>query len=879
MAEVSNYKHYNKRDRRSVLEADFSKGMMSTDGVVTEGYFKSLINCTFEKETATITPRPGLRVSGVIFPGINTEESEEYYSDNIVIKAVRQCVEDGVTYQQIILCCLDGEDKRRGKLWVLTSSAFLEHVPLKFNDDYSGDMMFADYLLSETPYTCYFHTVESPIIHDIYFAQDDYRRIEFPVGEFAYGNSYYFFGEDSRGNSGLFHTYFDNTKNPPRYEIKKVEPKEITVSEAVTYGYNMLLGDKAYSFINRHTASIMQFEGILPYDPSTGDLLIAPKKNQAIDLVCYYNVESGGKYDIIWESRETTASDWTLQKKQTVTFTDSTELKLTNFHPQNKDIMFRVSAYPYNGSTVSDIVEKAMVVGFDFSADPHGSAKTINPVEYDLTTCTGIENWKGRNVVWGLPSDPTIIFISDFDEPAYFPYPNNIVTFNEPVMHCVEFMDSLAVFTTDKLYQVTIADDGLSFKTTIIQSHLSIDPWDKHLIQPVRNMLFFKSGNYYYMMVPKSQSLTGELTCAPITTPITSFFDRFSVNVQNILDSTYDFVGTYELLTYYNFLDYDDVHNIYAYRFDSSQAILHFDVIYNTVDRTWKVWVFESPNYLYPFKQEATRTGLLATTSLVEFVDITQGGLTGFDRIVQAFTWDKMLVRSCYLPSGTQLAYDPTNATAYIEDYVLYTPNAYAEVEDEVFRFTNMFIASVNNPVLYISDTSDFYVGYSKHNVLESVKYVYDHQDQYYTFRNYQFIDTGYRDDVMHYKKRYREIQFQLNNLDKTNMQFGMEYILDGAPRRIFYKYDVAQAIDEMDPEFGVVYIDSTPYLETDLKSIDLTNQWTLDQNLTPEVALWKIRVAVSGKGYAPRFKLFSRNEKRFELLNLNWISKFMHMR
>ena len=879
MAEVGAYKHYNKRDRRSVLEADFSKGMMSTDGVVTEGYFKSLINCAFEKETSTITPRPGLRVSGVIFPNLNTHESEDFYSDNVVIKGVKQCIENGVTYQQIILCKLDDNDTHIGKLWVLTAKAFIEHTPLEFESDYSGDVMFSDYLLSRDSHTCYFNTAESPIIHDIYFSQDDYRRIEFPVGEFAYGNSYYFFGEDDNG-PGLFRTVFDTSILPPRYEVERVNPKELTVSEAVTYGYNMLLGSDAYVFNNGHSAPVMEFEGILPYDPVTGDLMMTPKKNQAIDLVCYYNVV-GGKYDIIWESRETTASDWTLQKKETVTFDSNTELKLTNFHPQNKAIMFRVSASKYAGSTVSDIVEKAMVVGFDFSSENYGAAKTLEQKVYNLHTGTGIENWNGRNVIWGLPEDPTIMFISDYDEPSYFPYPNNIVVFNEPIIHCVEFMNSLAVFTTDKLYQVTLSDDGMSFNTVVIQSHLSIDSWDKHLIQTVRNMLFFKSGNYYYMMVPKAQSLTGELTCAPITTPITSFFDRFSVNVQNVLRSTYDYEGEYEFLTYYNFLDYDDVHNIYAYKFDNSQAILHFDVIYNTVDRTWKVWVFEAPNYIYPFRQEATRSGILATTSLVEFVNISEGSLTGTDRILQAFTWDKMLVRSCYIPFGSKLTYDPTNATAYVDlsDHVLHVPDEFATVALHTLRFIDSPIVGVSDHMLHISDSSDFYAGYSKINILKVIKLVYDAQDDYYTFKNYQYIDTGYRDDSLAYKKRYREIQFQINNLDKTNMQFGMEYILDGAPRRVFYKYDVSQAIDEMDENYGVVYIDSTPYLETDLRSIDLTNQWTLDQNLTPEIALWKIRVAVSGKGYAPRFKLFSRNEKRFELLNLNWISKFMHMR
>jgi hypothetical protein len=67
--------------------------------------------------------------------------------------------------------------------------------------------------------------------------------------------------------------------------------------------------------------------------------------------------------------------------------------------------------------------------------------------------------------------------------------------------------------------------------------------------------------------------------------------------------------------------------------------------------------------------------------------------------------------------------------------------------------------------------------------------------------------------------------------------------------------------------------------LAVDLDDIDITNQWTIDQSLTPDVTLWKVRVAISGKGSAPRLKLFSRNEKRFELLGINWVSRLMNMR
>ena len=40
-------------------------------------------------------------------------------------------------------------------------------------------------------------------------------------------------------------------------------------------------------------------------------------------------------------------------------------------------------------------------------------------------------------------------------------------------------------------------------------------------------MVFFKSGNYYYMVVPSLRSMTGELVLAPISKNIEFFLKQF----------------------------------------------------------------------------------------------------------------------------------------------------------------------------------------------------------------------------------------------------------------------------------------------------------------------------------------------------------------
>ena len=882
MSGTASYKQYNKRDRKAVLETDYSKGMMSSEGIVDDGYVKTLVNFTFEKERSTLIPRPGLTLTQCVFTEHLVADAEDFLSDEVTIKASKACVENGVTYHQTILGKLHENSDTEGDIWVGTHGDPIDSAEFDVYET-TNVVKFSATASLPARHAAKFFTTGNSSIHNVPLTSDSLKRIETPVGSFAYGNSFYFFGKGANNNPGLFRTVFDSTLNA--YKFEAVTPKTLSVSEAVTYGYNMLLGSNAYTFSNKLQAVTIQLEGILPYETdsthSHSKLLMTPKKNQPIDLVCYYDAPSGKQYDIVWEWREITSSDWTEIQRTTVTFTSGVNLVVNSFTPPAENIMIRVSAYPYetvnNVTEVSDTVEKAMAVGFDFRESNYGSANTLEQKVYDLTTATGMTAWKGRLVVWGVTEDPTILFISDYNEPACFPYPNNITVFDEPIIAVKEFMDTLVVFTTDKLYQVTMASDGNSWTSTVLQAHLHINPWDKHLIQTVRNMIYFKSGNYYYMMVPRSQTLTGEMVLAPITTPITSFFDRFSVMVQDLFRTTYSYTGEYDLLTYYNYLDYEDIHNVYIYTFGDSTNVVNVDLIYNTLDRTWQVWMYETANILYPYKVDATQPGLLAASSLIRVKDMDNSGALSYRRVLQIFNWNKALVAECYMPQSVQITHY-TGTLYSFSSNALVLPEALTSISNGAI-IVEPTLSKFENNALVLPTSDDFYAGLSEWGVLDTLNTVFEDPQSYYTFNNYQFLDTGYREDNLQAKKRYRELQLQINNLDHTNMKFGMEYILDGAPRKILYKYDSTQRIDEFNPEYGVVYVDTTPYLEAALNDIDLTNQWSIDQNLMPEISLWKVRVSISGKGSAPRFRLFSRNNKRFELLGINWISKIMHMR
>ena len=161
--------------------------------------------------------------------------------------------------------------------------------------------------------------------------------------------------------------------------------------------------------------------------------------------------------------------------------------------------------------------EQVLTAAFNLSQDDNTNTN-LKQENYDLSTATGMSYWKNRLIVYGLPQDKTVLFMSDVNDPTYFPYPNSADLFDEPVVHVLPFLDNLLVFTSTKLYMITLSEDGLGWNKKHIQSNLDIKEWDTHLIQQVKNMVFFKSGNYYYMVVPSTKFTTlNQLVVTPVS--------------------------------------------------------------------------------------------------------------------------------------------------------------------------------------------------------------------------------------------------------------------------------------------------------------------------------------------------------------------------
>ena len=880
MAILSKYKKYGRGQRQANVETDFSSGMMFTDGAVSEGYVKTLLNFDFTQDSKKVLkPRAALTIQECIVPDVTTvlSDESEFLEDDVLIKYSKECVENGLDYRQFVLGKPDidagGHPLNSGTLWLLTSK--------KENVEYE-DLEASASLVSSSSSTSAFYSTESSEIHDIKLSES--AKTSFPVGAFM-GNSFYFFSKSSSGV--LKKTKFSTN----RYVFDTVNVKSLTASEAVNYGYN-ILSSTPYTFSDSTVAAAFEMNGILPYsdkfvsgqpDPS---LLMKPKAQTRIWFRCNYDVVASNTYKIVWSWKEVSGNDdWTVFSTQTNFSSTNTPVLQASLVVPLKEILVRCEAYNNSDLTV---VEKAMTVGFDFTLQIDDLSANVQPEVYDLSTATGMISWKNRLVVWGLPKDPTILFISDLDEPGYFPYPNNISVFEEPIIAVIELMDNLIVFTRSKIHQVSLNADGYTWASTVIQANLRVDPWDKHLIQAVRNMIYFKSGNYYYMMVPKARSETGELTLAPITTPITDFFNYFNTNVQGLfkecfktVDSGGNLVQPYpeNLLTYYNFIDYENVHNFYVFQYD--EVYVHLDIIYNVVDRYWKINVYESAHFLYPFRNDATHSGLIAITNVINVDDVENG--TNYDkRIIQLFKYNDLEVEDVYIVAGAEFYYSPNHISVSVLNNKLILPESWASYSSGTLTIDKEFIKSnqLTKGLLGFISGSSWVGGFNTAAIKECADESLENLRLSTVFPNKQMLDTGYRDSSIFINKRYRELQLQINNINNVDMEFGMDFQIAGEPRNTDFLYEVSQTIDEIHEDEGILYIDATPYMSVDSADIDKINTWMLEHSDPDfDISLWKIRASISGKGTAPRLRLFTKNMFNYQLLGINWIYREMNMR
>lgn len=818
------------------IEETFAKGMSYTTAPLTEGYNRVLVNLDIQDSGNSVTPRLGLRADSYMYNGWPRIGSDE---DNNLFEIVdAHAFVDRKLLETIWYTGRNNEDNIFGK-YVTEGTIYCD----TFDYPGYGSQNHADTLDGgRLTHTAYLMSNFGAEIHGMRLLQkinvDAPTVTETPntlgvrvVGTWAYNNNYYFY--DDLGRCCVYSYYPEDVyetpssetaehyKNDPKLDV--FAPKQLTAKEAVTYGYNMLLANP-YQFANTAGGNVLEFTGLLPY--VNGELCMTPVQNQDIHFVATGTIPLNKQYKFVAEWSSMNNTSWNTIKEWTVnTGADVSTLEIAfDFAPPVAEAIIRISAYPVTENVAVDVSDSVLAVGFSFQKTVYSNTMNSDKKQYSIHQASGICYWKNRIVAWGVPEDDTILFVSDVNDPTYFPYPNNIETFTSAIQYCTPFGDDLLVFTADALYIIALADDGASWTCKCLQRNLSIAAWDIHLVQTVKNMLFFKSGNYYYMVVPKSGSLTGELTIADVSKPMRGFFDNFKTSVLEVLNNTYmpevEYTN-FDIAHYYNYLSKDSVHNVYMLVVPgihkTHDTYVNLDVIYDTVNRTWRIYTYGSSARLVPHNTSSTQDTMFVSKFQFE----TNNKRTG----VQHLVWR-------------------------------------VEREDMYLQHNDARLATDDEHIKPSANQKQSIIG------------------------NRQFIDTGYREHASNFKKRYRELQFTINNISLNALQFYVSFLIDGALRKSWYGYEIVQDTDPTSLTYGVISVHRVLLPSASntsgapvTPSTTVLDDWMLGMSAFPDNGYWKCRTTVSGKGYVPRMLINSPNAKIFELLNISWVYRTLYSR
>ena len=782
MANTGTFKTYERGVRTQTTESTFASGMMYTDEPLNEGYSKLLVNYIASTNGASLTPRKGLRTSHA---SIYTEDPEiTDGSVKSIILACKECYHNDKTYGQFIITkgyktisvVTTCEDT------VVESSLPVPTISQKFCSVCDNTVVNGTY-----------KECDSNEIHGVPFFTPNKQLI----GTFI-NDQYFFFDANSKK---LVYTEFDEDEE--KYIMKFLKAEEIDLNLAKQMGFNMLL-ENPYAYTDKceQSSAGIAFLGMAAYED---EACTEPVKEYLENQTYYYRINYAistavNTVKIKWEwtvPNSTMLWNTIVEKDFNPGIQDDT--------PTNKLVIPFSSPAPTailccTALDNEDHPLDKMWLSFDFKKESTQTVKALT--KFSLNTANCMTVWQNRLVVAGVKEDESYIFFSAPERFEYFPFPRQADYLDEPIVAIKPFLDALLVFTKSKLYQYNLGTDGSTFTKKCIQNNLNILTSEEHLIQIVKNMAYFKSGNYYYMVVPKLNSLTGELTIAPVSKNILSFFDNFEESVQNVFKAVYDIREPLPLQTVYNFLDFESVYNVYVYKCKETLYI-NLCLLYNTIKRSWSIQVFESANIVQPYKHNITKSGTLV--SLADQVK-TENQSTEYKLCLQFLDWSDNR-HDGYLPR-----YIP-------EDAVL--------VEDKAV-----------------------------------------------TFKNWQYIDTGNRTIVPDYKKRFREIQFKIHNKNRQTLTLNTGFYIDGETRKDYFEY-----VPTYDEASKSIIINRNLINAHTLNSNTVLGTWKISESTFPNTDVVKVRMPVSGKGYASQIKILCQSEQDYALLNICNVYRTLYSR
>lgn len=604
----------------------FSRGIKYTNSPIEEGYAKLLVNYDFKNDGEAITPRGGL----------STIDDNYLYSfvaanhkDFIVVATGGTYVEDNNT----------GNNKYM--YYAIVGPVTDDGCP-------SNSLTCVFYESADTIADAKVGVNTSDNVYIKLHAQrDNIHRIQFDgasalgrtgVTASVNGNSYFLCTANDVTSLYTLQAYITEGSDSISWKLVAVTADEINPAQAVNYGYNMLKS-APYTFANSVGASL-QLYGVIPYD-TAGNLILSARAGATIVFKLNYSyVETvTSKLRVQWEIQDLdTGNDAVVIQRWTSSpqYDNGAEISLT-YTPTCK--RFSLICKVYYQDDIDDQQEQwdenenlqalstrddypvpeqvTILASYTLSDDTKASSKNMDAKNYDLGTATGMCHWEQRLVVWGVENAKNCVFISDINNPNYFPFPNNCEILQEDIIGCVPYKHTLLIFTAGNLYQMSVGDDGLSFSNKCVQQRIKMSEFDIDTIITVQNMIYFMSDNAMYLMVPSFNNLgEAELNVAPISRPVEYALNNFEQFCRDTLTAVWGLytLDTLNIFDYYVYQDGNHIRNTYKLYIEGWKDGKHFHTYadfclnYDTVLRSWTTYLYQSTPYRLTM-YNSTQTG------------------------------------------------------------------------------------------------------------------------------------------------------------------------------------------------------------------------------------------------------------------------------
>lgn len=616
------------RRRYLTNEDQFSKGMQFTNAPLSAGCAKVLVNFDLKNDGISLVPRGGfhnITPGSICDMSMGLDDTDYFIHHADATYVLNYAGNDAALCNYFILCKTADDDKEPR---LLSAKLVLE---------YNHTFLVADY--DDTPQTALRGTfqMKPPIeyMHDLIVANPLQRDGIYTSLE---GNTYVLVATSNSHKLGRLIIKLNQAETAFTWYVEEVTAKEVQPTQAMNYGYNMLKA-QPYTFANTVSATgAIQLTGVLPYDES-GNLLLSARPGTPMTFELFYkypqiDIDNNDKYLVQWEIQDLNSnSDAEVIKKVrgSTEYTPGASISFT-YTPTYTAFSIIVRLYKKSemdeqdaaweaDQTLQKLVTKddnltpnqvTTLASYYLTNNSDTSMMNAEPVTYDICTATGMCTWQHRLVVWGVEHAKSTLFVSEVNDPSYIPYPNNCDVFSTDIICAIPYMTSLLVFTTTSLYKLTINDDGLSYTTECVQERLNMTPSDANTVITVQNMVYFKSGNYFYMVVPNN-SLNNSVgvQMAPVSRAVEQMFDSIGLMFSRILTEVYDlsFDGYHaplslELIDYNVHLADTQIRNVYKVSVQCSEGAgidntYYFDISlnYDTVLRAWTIYIMQANKY------------------------------------------------------------------------------------------------------------------------------------------------------------------------------------------------------------------------------------------------------------------------------------------